>query len=139
MLFATHQHESTLVYICPIPLENPFHLPPHPTLLGHHRGLALGSLHHRTNSHWLSILHMVMYMFQCYSLISFHPLLPPLCPKYLGLLYCPSSRIFSTIFLDYIYMCSYIIFVFLFLTYFTLYNRLVSSTSFELTQLCSSL
>lgn len=26
--------------------------------------------------HWLSILHMVMYMFQCYSLYSSHPLLP---------------------------------------------------------------
>ena len=29
----------------------------------------------------LSISYMVMYMFQCYSLSSSHPLLPPLCPK----------------------------------------------------------
>ena len=28
-----------------------------------------------------SILHMVMYMFQCYSLNSSHPFLPPLCPQ----------------------------------------------------------
>ena len=34
------------VYICPLPLESPSHLPPHPTLRGCHRALALGSLHH---------------------------------------------------------------------------------------------
>ena len=34
------------VYICPLPLESPSHLPPHPTLIGCHRALALGSLHH---------------------------------------------------------------------------------------------
>ena len=31
-------------------------------------------------SHGLSILHMVMYIFQCYSLNSFHSLPTPLCP-----------------------------------------------------------
>ena len=33
------------------------------------------------NSLWLPILHMVMYVFQCYSLSLSHPLLPPLCPE----------------------------------------------------------
>ena len=30
----------------------------------------LSSLHRTANSHWLSILHMVIYIFQCYSLTS---------------------------------------------------------------------
>ena len=33
-------------------------------------------MHHTTNSHWLSILHMVIYMFPCCSLNSSHPLFP---------------------------------------------------------------
>ena len=37
---------------------------------------------------------------------------------------CPANRFISTIFLDSTYMCYYTIFVFLFRTYFTLYNRL---------------
>ena len=40
----------------------PPHRPPHPTLLGCHRALVIGSLCHTANSHWLSISHMVMYM-----------------------------------------------------------------------------
>ena len=52
------------VYICP--------LPP----LGCDRDLGLSSLCHTANSHWLSVLHMVMYMFQCYPLNSFLTLLP---------------------------------------------------------------
>ena len=38
-------------------------LPPHPTPLGCHRALGLGSLCRTANSHWLSILHMVMYTY----------------------------------------------------------------------------
>ena len=59
------------VYLCPLPLEPPS--PPHPSRLLQRPGL--NSLSHTANSHWLSILHMVMYMFQCYSLKSSHPLL----------------------------------------------------------------
>ena len=40
-----------------------------------------GNLHSTANCHWLSVLHMVMRMFQCYSLNSSHLLLPPLCPQ----------------------------------------------------------
>jgi len=89
-----------------LPLETPPHLPPLPTPSCCHRALA--SPHHALNSHWLSILHMVIYMFQCYSLKTSHPLLPLLCPEVcsscLCLLCCPACRIVSTIFLDYIYM-----------------------------------
>jgi len=88
------------VYISPLPLEPPSHLPPHPTPLGGHRAPALGSLYHTANSHWLSIhIHMFMYMFQCYSLKSSHPFLSPLCSK-VCLLCCPANRIISIIFLD---------------------------------------
>ena len=48
------------VYMCP-PHPNP-PCPPYP------RALALGTLLHTSNVHWSSILHMVIYMFQCYSL-----------------------------------------------------------------------
>ena len=51
--------------------ETPSHLPPHPIPLGCPRAPALGALLHALNLHWSSILHMVIYMFQCYSLISF--------------------------------------------------------------------
>ena len=49
-------------------------------------------------------LPMVIYMFQCYSLNSFYPLLPLLCPEVCSLclcLYsCPANTFISTIFLD---------------------------------------
>ena len=126
MVSAIHQQESAIgTQTFP-----PSHLPPHPTPLGCHRAPTLGSVCHTANSHWLSFLHLVMYMFQCYSLESSHPLLPPNCVQksvlYVCLLCCPASRVISTIFLvlDSIYMHEYVIFVFLFLTYFPLYNRL---------------
>ena len=42
------------------------------------RGLALGALCHTANFHWLSVLHMVMYMFKYYSYPNVHysPLTP---------------------------------------------------------------
>ena len=49
-------------------------------------------------------LHMIMYMFQCYSLKSSQPHLLPLSPKvyslHLCLLCCPACRIIGTIFLN---------------------------------------
>ena len=44
-------------------------------------------------------------MFQCYFPESSTPLLPLLCPKCLCLLCYPARRLFSTIFLDSIYIC----------------------------------
>ena len=63
------------VYICPLPLEPPSDpIPPLRLLWGTH----LSSLHHTVNSHRPSILliHMVMFMFQYYSLSSSYSLLP---------------------------------------------------------------
>ena len=70
------------VYICPLPLKPPSHLPPpllHPRLS---QSTHLGFLHHTANSHQLSPLYMVMYMFQHYSLKSSHLLCPTLYPKF---------------------------------------------------------
>ena len=47
----------------------------HPSRLS--QSTRLGSLCHTAASHSLSVLHMVMYMFQHYPFNSFHPLLPP--------------------------------------------------------------
>ena len=51
-------------------------IPSHPSRLSH--STRLSSLSQTANSHWLSILYMVVYMFPPYSLKSSHPLLPPL-------------------------------------------------------------
>ena len=85
----------------------PLLLPPHLTPLGCHRSPAWGSLHLTSNSHWLSVLHTVMYMFHCYSLKSSHPLLqsPKDCFIHLCLFWCPAYRVIVTIFLNSIYMC----------------------------------
>ena len=73
--FAIHQHESAMgVHVSPYP-EPLSHLPPHPIPLGCPSAPALSALFHASNLHWSSILHMVVYMFQCYSLKS-SPLSP---------------------------------------------------------------
>ena len=48
------------VYICALPLEPSSHLSPpsHPSRLSQNTGLS--SLYHTANSHWLSILHIVV-------------------------------------------------------------------------------
>ena len=46
----------------------------HPSRLSQSTGLS--SLCHTANSHWLSVLHMAVYMFPCYSLYPSYPLLP---------------------------------------------------------------
>ena len=61
--------------------ETPSQLHPHLIPLCCPRTPALGALLHATNWHWSSILHMVMYMFQSYSLKSSHRHLLPLSPK----------------------------------------------------------
>ena len=68
--------------------------------------------------------------FLCYSLHT-SPLLPPLlppcpwvCSLCLFLFCCPENKFISAISSDSVYMCQYTVFIFLFLTYFTLYNGL---------------
>jgi len=122
LVSAIYQHESA---ISPLPLEPLSNLLSHPTPIGCHRAPTLGSLHHTANFQRLSILHTVMYMFQCYSPKTSHPLLPPLCQKVCSLclhaLCCLSNRIISTIFLDsiYIYVCVCVNIQFFFSFWFT--------------------
>ena len=89
--------------------EPPSHLPPHPIPQGCPSAPALSALFHASNLEWWSISHMVIYMFQCYSVKSSHPHLLPQSPKvcslYLCLFCCLAYRVIITIFLNSIYMC----------------------------------
>ena len=106
MVFAIHQYESAMG--TPVFPEPHSHLPPYPIPLGCPRALALGVLLHASNLHWSSVLHMVIYMFQCYSLQSSHPRLlpqsPKVCPLHLCLCCCPAYKIVVTVFLNSIYI-----------------------------------
>ena len=97
------------VYMCP-PSRTPCHLPPHPIPLG-----CLSALFHASNLDRSSISHLVIYMFQCYSLKSSHPRLLPQSPKVYSLylfLFCSLIyKVVVTIFLNSIYMCLYTVLV----------------------------
>ena len=128
VVFAIHQHGSpTGAHVSPHP-ESPSHFPPHPIPLDCLRAPALSALLHASNLHWSSILRMVIYMFQCYCLKSSHPPLlshsPKVCSLHLCLFWWLSYRIIFTVFLNSIYIHWCTVLVFLFLTYFILYNRL---------------
>ena len=83
MGFAIHQHESaTGIHVSPH-TESRSQLSPHPP-----RAQALGALLNALNLHWSSILHMVMDMFKCYSLVSSPPHLLLLSPKVCSLYLC---------------------------------------------------
>ena len=86
------------------------HLPPHTMPLGHPSAPAPGILYHATNLDWRFISHMILYMFQCHSAKSSHPLPLPLpqspkdCSIHLCLFCCLAYRVIITIFLNSIYM-----------------------------------
>ena len=71
---AIHEHESAIGTPVSPPLFNLFPTS-HPSRLLQSAGLS--PLSHTANSHWLSVLHMVVYLLPCYSLCSPHPLLSP--------------------------------------------------------------
>ena len=68
------------VYMCSLSWTSSY-LPPHPIPLGHPSAPALSTLSHALNLDWWSVSHMIIYMFQCYSLQSSHPRLLPQSPK----------------------------------------------------------
>ena len=92
------------VYMCPPHPEPLSHHPPHSISLGCPRAPALGARRHASNLYWSSVLHMIMYMFQCCSLRSSHPRLLPQSPKVCSLHLCPfcclTHRVIVTIFLN---------------------------------------
>ena len=57
--------------------QSPSHLSPHPITLGCPSAPALSALSHASNLDWQSVSHMIIYMFQGYSLRSSHPHLLP--------------------------------------------------------------
>ena len=111
------------VYMCPHP-EPPSHFPPHPIPQGHPSAPALSTLPHASDLDWRAVSHMIIYMFQCYSLKSSHPRPLPQSPKDcsipLCLFCCLAYRVIVTIFLNSIFMPRYTVLVFFFLAYFTL-------------------
>ena len=111
--------------------EPPSHLPPHRIPLACLRAPALSVLLHASNLHWSSILHMLTYMFQCYSLKSSHPGLLPQSPKvcslHLGLFCYLTDRVIITIFLNSLYICLNILY---WCFYFWLISLCIIGSSF---------
>ena len=61
--------------------EAPSHLPPHTIPLGHPNAPAPSILYPALNLDWWFISYMILYMFQCHSPKSSHPLPLPQSPK----------------------------------------------------------
>ena len=76
--------------------EPPSHLPPHNISLGHLRAPAPSMLYPTSDIDWRFDSYMIVYMFQCHSPKSSHPLPLPLSPKvrstYLCLFCCLAYR-----------------------------------------------
>ena len=91
-----------------VPILTPSPLPPHPIPQGLPSAPALSTLSDASNLDWRSISHMIIYMFQCYSLRSSHPCLLPQSPKVcslnLWLFCCLACSVIVTIFINSIYL-----------------------------------
>ena len=125
--FAIHRHEPAMgVHVFPI-LSSPFHLPPHTIswIIPVHQPQASCILHQTWTGNSFILWY---YMFQCHSPKSSHPRPLPQSPKDCSIhlcLFCYLTySVIVTIFLNSIYIREYTVFVFSFLAYFTLYNRL---------------
>ena len=89
--------------------EPPSHLPPHIISLGHPHAPAPNILYPVSNIDWRFTSYMIVYMLECHSPKSSHPLPLPLSPKvrytHLFLFSCLAYRVVIAIFLNSIYMC----------------------------------
>jgi len=94
---------------CEPPILNPPHTSlPTPSLWVVPEHWFWVALLRASNLHWSSVIHMVIYMFQCSSLISSQPHFLPhssaVCFSHLCLFCCLAYRVVITIFLNSIYM-----------------------------------
>ena len=103
-------------------------LPPHTIPLGRPSAPAPDIQYRASNLDWRLVSYMILYVFQCHSPKSSHPLPLQQSPQDCSIHKCPFCyliyRVIVTIFLNSIYMRQYTVLVFFFLAYFTLYNRL---------------
>ena len=83
-------------------------LPPHTIPLGRPSASAPSIQYHGSNLDWRLVSYMILYIFQCYSPKSSHPLPLPQSPKDCSIRQCLSCclvyRVIVTIFLNSIYM-----------------------------------
>ena len=83
-------------------------LPPHTIPLGRPSAPAPGIQYRASNLDWRLVPYMILYIFQCHSPKSSHPLPLPQSPKdcsiHQCLVYCLIYRVIVTIFLNSIYM-----------------------------------
>ena len=102
-------------------------LPPRTIPLGRPSAPAPSIQYGALNLDWRLVSYMILYMFQCHSPKSSHPIPLPQSPKdcsiHQCLFCCLVHRVIVTIFLKSIYMHEHTVLVFFFLAYFTLYNR----------------
>ena len=105
-------HILTWIYhgcTCAPKHEPPSHLPPHNISLGHRRAPAPSMLCPASDIDWRFDSYMIVYMLECHSPKSSHPLPLPLSPKvrstHLCLFSCLAYRVVIAIFLNSIYMC----------------------------------
>ena len=111
------------------PYPEPFSLlPPQTIPLGRPSAPAPSIQYRALNLDWWLVSYMILYIFQCHSAKSSHPLPLPQSPKdcsiHQCLFCCLTYSVIVTIFLNFIYMRKYTVLVFLFLAYFTMYNKL---------------
>lgn len=100
---------KSLILTCIPKHEPPSHLPPHSISLGHPHAPAPSMLYPASDIDWRFDSYVIVYMLECHSPKSSHPLPLPLSPKVrytqLCLFCCLAYRVVIAIFLNSIYMC----------------------------------
>ena len=100
---------KSLILTCIPKHEPPSHLPPHNISLGHPHAPSPSMLYSVSDIDWRFDSYMIVYMLECHSPRSSHPLPLPLSPKvrytHLCLFSCLAYRVVIAIFLNSIYMC----------------------------------
>ena len=100
---------KSLILTCVPKHEPPSHHPPHNISLGHLHAPAPSMLYPASDIDWRFNSYMIVYVLECHSPKSSHPLPLPLSPKvryiHLCLFSCLAYRVVIAIFLSSIYMC----------------------------------